>query len=79
MEGAPAERVSLNALDDNHAAISLYLQAGFLDVSRPTDEPLSPGPRYMKMRDKAAPPRSQLSSSLVFSQGLSEDRPAPQE
>lgn len=42
------ERVSLNVDSSNVSAVSLYLKLGFMDATRPLDEPESPGTRYME-------------------------------
>ena len=42
------ERVSLNVDASNLPAVSLYLKLGFMDATRPADEPESPGTRYME-------------------------------
>jgi ribosomal protein S18 acetylase RimI-like enzyme len=42
------ECVSLNVDDSNLPAVSLYLKLGFVDATRPADEPESPGTRYME-------------------------------
>jgi ribosomal protein S18 acetylase RimI-like enzyme len=41
--------VSLNVDSANERAATLYLKLGFADASRPADEPLSPGTRYMEL------------------------------
>jgi ribosomal protein S18 acetylase RimI-like enzyme len=41
--------VSLNVDSANERAASLYLKAGFADATRPADEPVSPGTRYMEL------------------------------
>jgi ribosomal protein S18 acetylase RimI-like enzyme len=42
------ECVSLNVDASNLPAVSLYLKLGFMDATRPADEPESPGTRYME-------------------------------
>ena len=43
------ESVSLNVDSSNLPAVSLYLKMGFVDATRPPDEPASAGARYMEM------------------------------
>jgi ribosomal protein S18 acetylase RimI-like enzyme len=42
------ERISLNVDASNVQAVSLYLKLGFMDATRPTDEPTVAGTRYME-------------------------------
>jgi ribosomal protein S18 acetylase RimI-like enzyme len=46
--GESFERVSLNVDASNLPAVWLYLKLGFVDATRPPDEPESPGTRYME-------------------------------
>jgi ribosomal protein S18 acetylase RimI-like enzyme len=51
------ESVSLNVDSSNLPAVSLYLKMGFVDATRPPDEPASARARYMEMsrwRDRSA-------------------------
>jgi ribosomal protein S18 acetylase RimI-like enzyme len=47
-EKGPFECLSLNVDTENTPAISLYMKLGFRDAARPSDEPASPGSRYME-------------------------------
>jgi [ribosomal protein S18]-alanine N-acetyltransferase len=46
-------RLSLNVNRSNIPAMKLYARLGFQDAVRPTDEPASPGSRYMERRSEA--------------------------
>jgi ribosomal protein S18 acetylase RimI-like enzyme len=45
----PFERVSLNVDDSNVPAVSLYLKLGFVEATRPADEPAAAGSRYLEL------------------------------